>query len=125
MRDAPDGTSFGYRSARHPFTKMVNIEVPQGLSSCVIGTHLNDISVDGAAVAADASFDPTEPVTLVIPFADGSALGFLVEFSANQRIIARRIRRSVARFAAVVQSDTTEVACFHTDGGNLNPSGEK
>jgi len=38
---------------------MVNIEIPQEVSSCVIATHGIDINVDEAAVAADVSFDPT------------------------------------------------------------------
>ena len=51
---------------------MVNVEVQQGISCRLIGTHGIDVSVDGIAVAADVVFDPTEPATLAIPLADGS-----------------------------------------------------
>jgi hypothetical protein len=64
---------FGYRAARHPFPKMVSVEIAQGTNNFrLIGTHGIDISVDGIAVAADTLFDPAESVTLAIPLADGS-----------------------------------------------------
>jgi len=59
MSDTGDVTSFSYRSPGQRFPKMVNIEIPQRVSSCVIATHGIDINVDGIAVAADISFDPT------------------------------------------------------------------
>ena len=59
MSDTADVRSFSCRSPRHPLSKMVNIEIPQEVSSCVIATHGIDINVDEAAVAADVSFDPT------------------------------------------------------------------
>lgn len=62
MRDGADARSFGYRSsARYPFPKMVKIEIPQGVSSWVIGTHGIDIRGNGIAIATDVPFDPTEP----------------------------------------------------------------
>jgi hypothetical protein len=59
MSDTADVRSFSCGSPRHPFPNLVNIEIPQGVSSCVIATHGSDINVDGIAVAADVSFDPT------------------------------------------------------------------
>jgi len=50
---------------------MANIEIPQGVSSCVNATHGIDINVDGIAVAADVSFDPGWPITLATPLGEG------------------------------------------------------
>ena len=72
MGDRLDVRHFGYRTPRYPFSKMVIVEAPLGASSRLTETDAVNISVDGIAVSADISFDPIEPVILVIPLADRS-----------------------------------------------------
>ena len=74
MDDRLEVRQFGHRTPRFLFPKMVNVEIPQGMSSRVIGTHGIDISGDGIAVAADVPINPAEPVTAVVPLADKSVM---------------------------------------------------
>jgi len=74
MDDTPNVRHFDYRSPRYPFPKMVTVEIAQGTSYRLIGTHGIDVGVYGIAVAVDVRFEPDEPVTLVIPLVDGSTV---------------------------------------------------
>ena len=90
MAETAQVRQYGYRTARYPFPKMVNVELPQGMSSRVIGTHGIDISLDGIAVAIDVEFDPiiVRRLHFVYLWWTVRWFGFPVGFFAKRKTIA-------------------------------------
>jgi len=74
MEETPDVRNFEYRTPRHPFSGLLDVEVAQGERSCVIKAQGIDISVDGIAVEATHRFGPGEPVILMVPLWEHSVV---------------------------------------------------
>lgn len=75
MEIAPDVRHFEYRTPRHPFSGILNVEIADSGRSRVIRVHGVDISVDGIALETNYQFDPKEPVTLIVPLWEHLVVG--------------------------------------------------
>jgi len=67
MEETSDVRNFEYRTPRHPFSAVLDVEVAQGGRCRMIKVQGIDIGVDGIAVEADHQFVPGEPVNFIVP----------------------------------------------------------